>query len=95
MHTIVAYLFLSFGEDEQLIFKDTEMQVTHRVEWREIESIQISKGKVMLYCKGGKSQNQHDLGVKPFNAQTCELLCNALQNCYNRHFKRIAHQSLS
>ncbi len=28
MHTIVAYLFLSFGgEDEYLIFKDTEMQV--------------------------------------------------------------------
>lgn len=34
------------------------MQIAQRVEWREIESIQMSQGKVMLYCKVvGKSQN--------------------------------------
>ena len=80
MHTTVAYVSISFTEEDTLLFKDIDMLVIHRTELKEIESIQMNQGKIMIFCKlqiksTGNSPSDLVLKTVSFNS---DLLCNAI-----------------
>jgi hypothetical protein len=86
VHTTVAYLTLSFAEEDCLIFKDLDLAVVHKLELKDIESVQLSQGRIMVYSRANR-QNPCDLVLGPVQSNS-EVLCNALQNCLTRHLHK-------